>query len=548
MFVSLMADQAAFHCAGTEAEVIANRELGMEDYLAIARRHINSVLIWAVVATLVGFLISYALAPKYTSQSVLVVEPQEVPAGYVKPIVTDPVSDRIEILQQNVLSRTRLLGMVNRLGLLKSGENPDALIDAIRSNLDVEAMDPSAPRPGSSPSPSPSAKNSAPKKTPTPRPGATDDVPGFYVDFTYKDRRKAQQICAELVSMLLQENLKFREQAARSTTELLSHQLEQAKQNLDDLDNKLSAFKAAHLGQLPTDEDKNLKILAGLSSQLDATTQAINRAQQDKSFAESLLTQELTSWQSIQASPELPSLRQQLAALQSQLILLQGRYKEDYPDVVKTKRDVAELRARLKEMNADDQKGLGDDTATKLEPPDILHLRQQIHQNEVVIEQATREQHRVQGLINQYQSKLTLSPSVEEEYKELTRDNETAHKIYDDLLTNKNAAEMQTEMESKQQGEQIKLLNPASLPDSPSFPVRWMFAAGGFGAGSCIGLALAFWMELKDKAIRNEGDLLAALEMPMLVAVPWTGTSDNSSNKSTWNRIKPFKSERAADV
>ena len=157
MFVSLMADQAAFHCAGTEAEVIANRELGMEDYLAIARRHINSVLIWAVVATLVGFLISYALAPKYTSQSVLVVEPQEVPAGYVKPIVTDPVSDRIEILQQNVLSRTRLLGMVNRLGLLKSGENPDALIDAIRSNLDVEAMDPSAPRPGSSPSPSPAS-------------------------------------------------------------------------------------------------------------------------------------------------------------------------------------------------------------------------------------------------------------------------------------------------------------------------------------------------------------------------------------------------------
>jgi hypothetical protein len=61
-------------------------------------------------------------------------------------------------------------------------------------------------------------------------------------------------------------------------------------------------------------------------------------------------------------------------------------------------------------------------------------------------------------------------------------------------------------------------------------------------------MALAFWMELKDKAIRNEGDVLAALEMPMLVAVPWTGTSDNSSNKSTWNRIKPFKSERAADV
>src|SRR5215472_15170620 len=103
--------------------------------------------------------------------------------------------------------------------------------------------------------------------------------------------------------------------------------------------------------------------------------------------------------------------------------------------------------------------------------PEILHLKHQSHQDEQVIAQATVNQKRLQKSIDLYQSQLSLSPEIEEQYKQLTRDNETAHTIYDNLLSNKSAAEMQTEMERKQQGEQMRLLNPASLPSSPSFPI-----------------------------------------------------------------------------
>jgi capsular polysaccharide biosynthesis protein len=107
---------------------------------------------------------------------------------------------------------------------------------------------------------------------------------------------------------------------------------------------------------------------------------------------------------------------------------------------------------------------------------------------------------------------------------------------------------MQTEMERKQEGEQLKLLDPASLPHSPSYPVRSMFALYGLGVGLALGLTIALWLEFQDKKIRNEGDVLAALEMPMLGSVPWAGVEGNGRGaKSRFGgRLGPLLEEEKA--
>lgn len=509
--------------------MILNRELGFDDYLAIARRRVFLVVVPLLICTCIGFLGSFILTPKYTSRSLLLVEDQVLPAGYVKPIVTERVSDRMTVLTQNVLSRTRLQGLVARLGLASKGKSIDEVIESIRNNVSVTEADPGAPPPGSgssSTSNPPNASNSWRKRA---GPGDTADVPGFYISFTTNNARDAQQVCAEITSMILDENLQLRERVAQSTTDFLARQLDEAKRNLDDLDIKLSDFKEAHIGRLPSDEDRNLKMLMAFNSQLDANSQTLNRAQQDLSFTRSLLAQEENVWKDAQSSPTLPTLKQQLVNLQDQLVMLQARYTADYPDVVKTKRDIAEIQAKLKDLRSD-----GDATdahTARLEPPEILQLKHQAHQDEQTIEQATANQKRLQKAIDLYQSQLALSPEVEEQYKQLTRDNETAHTIYDNLLSNKSAAEMQSEMERKQQGEQMRLLDPADLPPSPSFPIRWMFAAGGAAAGFGLGLVAALWLELRDKSMRDEADVSAALQLPTLVSVPWIGGGENRDRK-----------------
>ena len=89
---------------------------------------------------------------------------------------------------------------------------------------------------------------------------------------------------------------------------------------------------------------------------------------------------------------------------------------------------------------------------------------------------------------------------------------------------------MQTSLELAQQGEQMRLLNAADLPDTPSFPSRPLFAGGGLAGGLALGLGLALWLELRDTALRTERDVVAALALPVLSQVPWVGTESLDKN------------------
>jgi len=481
--------------------MIQNRELTMDDYGAMLRRRLWVILIPALIAPGIGFGISYLFPPKYTSQSTVLVEGQKVPEGYVKPIFTEDLMQRISSLQQQVLSRNQLQPAVERLGLLRGGSSADAVMDDVRKNVTLTPV---------------FAEAATTKRKP-----GQSSVLGFQVGYTSSNSRQAQQVCNQLTSMFLEENLKAREQLAQGTTEFLSRQLEEAKHNLDEQDAKLAAFKRDHAGQLPGDEDSNFKMLMGLNSQLDANTQTINRAQQDKAFAESALAQQLSAWKaSSQSSTSPQALEQQLAQAQAALLQLQGRYTEDHPDVVKAKNDIAELKKRMAEVNSAKPEQVTD-KASVAEPPEIRQMRVQIHQYEQTISQATADQKRLQESIKTYQSRVSLSPAIEEQYKLLTRDYDTAQKFYTDLLGKKSESAMTTDMEREQQGEQFRLMNPASFPSEPSFPNRLLFAGGGLGVGTILGLALALWLEMKDKAIRNELDVEAVMELPMLVSLPW---------------------------
>src|ERR1700722_12345477 len=505
-----------------------NRELTMDDYLAMFRRRIKVILIPALLAPLAGFIVSYAFSPKYTSQSLVLVEAPKIPDAVVQQVFTEDLTQHIATIEQQVLSPSRLRPMVDRWGLAKGGQNVDDVMDNIRLNMTIQPVITDLSQFGS-----------GPKK----KPGQSSPVPGFNVNYTASSAREAQQICTDLTSMLLEEDLKSRQDATQGTTLFLTKQVEDAKQNLDDLDKKLAAFKNQHMGQLPGDEDNNMKILMGLNSQLDANTQTLNRATQDKAYTESLLAQQLAAWKASQSATNPQTLQTQLSQLQTQLIDLQARYTADHPDVMKTQADIAEVKKRLAEANdptakADDATS---DKGSGSEPAEIRQLRLQIHQYEDLAAQATRDQKRLQQEIGVYQGRVASSPGIEEEYKELARDYDNGQKVYQDDLAKQSTSKMAMQAAQQQQGEQMALLNPANLPDSPSFPLRPLFAAGGLGAGLALGLGLALWLELRDKSIRTQAGAEGAVELPMLVAVPWVvelAPANGNGKGHFWNRNK----------
>ncbi len=494
--------------------MLGHRQLNTEDYLAILRRRWWVILLCAVAGAVGTYQYSRKLPNLYTSQTLVMIEMPRVPENYVKPVVTEQFDRRLGTMREEILSRSHLEPIIDRLGLFKEarGRVPiEDLVERLRKPISIKPVR--------------SVLES------------TNVLPGFYIAFTAESPQVAQQVCTELASAFMQENLRLREQRAMDTKDFLRDELKEAKHKLDEQDSRLADFKRQYLGQLPDQEQTNLHILTGLNTQLQGVTQELSRSFEDKAHAESLLAQQNVAWEWSKAGTNPQTLEQQLTALQSQLVTLEGRYTSRHPDVIKMRNDIEQLKKKLAAARVvENDKPADAQKAALAEPPHIQQLRNQIYHYERTIAEKTQEKAKVEEQIKLYQSRIQMSPLIEQKYKDLTRDYTTALTFYNELLTKKTQADMATNLEHRQEGEQFRVMDPPNLPQKPSYPDRQLYAGGGLGGGLALGLAFTMLLEARDKSIRTERDVLVFLNLPTLAMLPAVGRGSG---------IKKYFAERA---
>ncbi len=477
---------------------MTQRELTPKDYIAMLRRRWLLIVTLAVIGPPLAYGVSRFLPNRYKSQTLVLVEQPTVPSDFVKPVDTSDISQRLSSMQQQILSRSRLEPIIRQFGLFPKDATRkpmEYLVAELQKAIEVTPILPMAET-------------------------RANNLPGFYVNVTLNDPRTAQQVCNTITSMFIEENVHLRQQHSEDTTQFLAQQLTEAKAKLDDQDGKLAAFKTRYLGSLPDEQKTNLDLLAGLTSQLDAATQALARAEQDKGFAESMLTQQISTWQASQDGTNAETPEQQLAPLQTELLRLEARYTADYPDVVKAKNDIAALKKKI--ADSENQKATDSDNypKSKVEPQQIAQLRAQIHTYDQVIAERTREQDQIKQQIKVLQERVQSSPVIEQQFKQLTRDYQTALEFYNDLLKKRDQSAMASDLERRQEGQEFRVLDSPNLPDQPSFPNRPLFALGGFVGGLGLGLGLAYVFEMQDSSFRTERDVEISLRLPVLAMIP----------------------------
>ena len=471
--------------------MIGHRQLTMEDYSAMFRRNRRTLILLAIVGVATGYLLSFFLPKEYTSQTVVLVEQPAVPASYVTDINSGDMKQRLTTLQEQILSRTRLESIIDKFGLYPKERaqqaSMESLVDRLRKKISVTPVKPMA------------ESNST-------------QLPGFIIKVTDRNPAVAQKLSNEVAAVFMQENQRVKHEEATGTTVFLTKQVEDAKGKLDDQDSKLAAFKARHAGELPDEQQANLNLLAGLNTQLDAATQALSRAQQDKSFTESILAQQIAS-----QSADNPSAQKQLVDMQSELSALLAKYTEDHPDVIRLRQSIADLKQK---MASSPVSSSGATTASNVESPEVQQLRAQVHQYDSIIKEKTAQQRDVQRQIGLYQSRVQVSPTVEEQYKLLTRDHESALNFYNDLLKKRSESAMVSDMNHQAETAEFRILDPANLPEGPSFPNPLYFALGGLAAGLVLGLGIVVLREVRDKTLRTEEDVEFFLQLPTLANIP----------------------------
>ena len=494
---------------------MAQREWTPSDYLVMLRRRWVLITVLAVIGPPLAYGVSRLLPNKYKSQTLVIIEQPTVSNKIVESLDSTDINQRLASMQQQILSRSRLEPIIRQFNIYPADLNRismDELVLRLQKTIEVTPIMPMSET-------------------------RVQQLPGFYVAVTLGDARQAQGVCTAITSMFIEQNLRLRQEHSESTTQFLAQELASAKASLDEQDAKLAAFKSHHIGELPDDEQTNLNLLSGLTSQLDASTQTLARAQQDKTFNESLLSQQVASWQASQTGHNPETLEQQLIALQAHLATLQSSYTDDYPDVIKAKNDIAALQKKIADGEGSSKvSATGKGPKISAEPAQIQQLRAQVHNDDLIIASKMKEQEQIRRQIGLYQERVQSSPAVEQQYKELTRGYQTALGSYNDLQKKRDDSEMAVNLERKQEGEQFVVLDPANLPDKPSFPNRPLFALGGLAGGLGLGLGMAFFLEMKDSSFKTERDVEFALHLPVLAMVPEVLPAVEKKQKTAVNR------------
>lgn len=476
--------------------MVRNGEITLIDVKRVVRRYWWIPLITVPVCIVLAFVATKVLPKRYTSQTVVLIDPPAVSAEIVKPVVPDDLGPQLASLKQQILSRTRLEPVIEKFGLYQKDRqrySTDDQVARLRDSIEVVPMDP------------------------TPGTG-NRQLPGFTVTVTFDNPVAAQQICSEVTSMFTVESARSSVQQGKQATSFLTQQLDDAKAKLDAEDAKLAQFKQRYVGSLPDDEQVNLGLLAGMNTQLEGLTQALGRAQQEKAFDETFLSQQEASRQASQKGQNPETDEQELASLQDQLAGLRAKYTDEHPDVVKLKARIADLKKMMATPQADEKKDKAAGPST--EPLQIQQLRAKLKQDQLAVADLTKQQAQLQQQIHTMESRIQASPAVEQQYKELTRNHQTALDFYNNLLKNREQAAMATDLQQQQEGEQFRMLDPPSLPVDPSFPKKSVFLGGGAGAGFAFGAGILLLLAMTDKSLHTEGDVETYLKLPMLAAVP----------------------------
>jgi polysaccharide chain length determinant protein (PEP-CTERM system associated) len=485
--------------------MIGHRQLTMEDYLTILRRHKWALIAFVVICPIAGYLLSFFLPKEYTSQTVILVEQPAIPDSEVTGISSADLKQRVTTLQEQILSRSRLEALINQFNLYAGDRKEvpmEALVDRLKHKIGVTPVKPMA------------ESNST-------------QLPGFTIKVSDHDPALAQKLCNEISSMFLTENRRVRHEEAQETTEFLSQELLDAKAKMDERGAKLAAFKQRYLGELPDDQQANLGILSGLNNQLDAATQAIIHAQQDKTFAETMLQQQAAS----QNGDSTQSMQKELSDRQAELATLQNKYTPEHPDVIKLKARIADLREKIKESSKAGVAAPSIDSVVATNPQ-VEQLRAQIHQYDSIIKEQTAQQRAVQQKIAKYEGRVQLSPNVEEQYNKLTRDSQAATEFYNTLLKKRSESAMESDINHQRKTGEFRVLDAANLPASPSFPNHLYFGLGGLAVGVFLGLGLVVLGEARDKTLRTEQDVEFFLQLPTLANIPSVASAQRNAAKA----------------
>ncbi|HXI40415.1 MAG TPA: GNVR domain-containing protein [Bryobacteraceae bacterium] len=490
-------------------------QMPLDHYLRIImHRKWLALGVWLLV-TVGTFVVSWRLPDTYTSETVILVDPQKVPEAYVKATVTGDIRNRLGTLSQQILSATRLQKIIDTLNLYpeerKRGMAREDIITLMRSDIFVRVVSEF---------------------------GSNQDLQAFRITYSGREPRLVAQVTNQLANLFIEENLKARQDQAQGTTDFLENRLQEARKKLEEQETRVKDFRLKHVGEMPEQQTADLQLLGQVQSQLQLESDAVARAEQQKSYIQSMMAQATPvvdlddggQTSSAAAVTKAPSAPKPLVVAKAKLAELLSHYGEQHPDVKRLQRQIEDEEAREAKQRqeapapADDAQPARAESPKRPVTPPVRHfnpvLQSELSALDAEIVKRKAEQQRLTSLVATYRSKLDAIPVREQEFAALQRDYEISKKDYDSLQEKHLLAQTATQLEFRQKGEKFEIIDPAQPAERPARPNRLLINLAGTFGGLVLGLMLATAKEFFAASITVPQDIAAVCSLAVLGVIP----------------------------
>ncbi len=523
--------------------------LTLRDYITAFRRRRTVILLIGGLLLSLSITAAVLWPPIYKSTSTILIEEQEVPTELVHSTITSYADQRIEMIKQQVMSRSSLWKVVEQYNLYVGmrKENPtEEVIKRFIKDIEVEVI----------------SADVIDKRTHN----ATKATIAFTVSYNSGTPEIAQRVANELTSLFLGENLKSRERQAQETTTFLKQEAESLSAHIEEVEAKLSKFKQRASGALPELMPLNLQMMNQADRELVDLDQQIRSLEERKNYLEGELAtikpntpilsvtgerildsverlralraeyasasanfaadhpdvirmkQEISALErETGAGPEGEEIAKQLIDAKARLATLTDRLGSEHPDVTQTKRMIAALQRDLGRL------GTGALNRTQQRPENPAYINIQAQLNSVVssLDGLKNSRTIVKRRLQDYASRVEKTPALEPDYLVLIRDRDTSAQKYQDIRSRLLEAKVSEGLEVQRKGERFSLIDPPGLPESPEKPNRKAIVLLGFILAMAGGAGAAALVEHLDHSIRTPEQLVRVAQAFPLAVIPY---------------------------
>jgi polysaccharide chain length determinant protein (PEP-CTERM system associated) len=495
----------------------AESGLGLAGLLEVVRRRRLLAFLPFVFLLAAALSLAVFLPSLWTAKATILVNRQEIPEAFVRSTVSTDLEAHLLALTHQILDTPRLTKIIQDNDLypaLRRSQSIGEVVDRMRQDIRVQVEG------------DPERRSREPRWL------------VFTVNYTTVDPAVAARVTNTLSALFTEENRRLREQQATGATQFFENQLADLRTRLAAQEQRITAYKEQHLGELPEQRDVNLRTLERLQQQLQVAHENNRRASERRQMiTQSLNELDLASAMATPtAAPTTPppdTAAARLSILKAELTALQTTYSDKYPDVIQMKEQIRLLEQRVAE---DQQKAAAAAASPKttdpapsrqardlrlaVQNPYVLSLMQQLDQAAVESKASADEIASLNRQIQTYQRRLEMTPKREQELALITRDYETTRDMFRTLLGKRGEADVAADLEQRQKGDHFRVIEAAALPDRPVGPNRLRLLLVGLAlALGTAGVAVVLSEQI-DTSYRRVEEVRATTGVPVLSTIP----------------------------